>query len=114
MTMSPANVAPLHFLVRVVRKEASYLDVTARRLFSVPFTPDRAAERDQDVEVAERVDAFVSRFGRLQDTLGDKLLPALLTARGERTSAAIIVLLGFLLIMNLTAVIIRRRMERKW
>ena len=35
-------------------------------------------------------------------------------AFAERTSAAIIVLLGFLLIMNLTAVILRRRMERKW
>ncbi len=35
-------------------------------------------------------------------------------AFAERTSAAIIVLLGFLLLMNLAAVIIRRRMERKW
>ena len=35
-------------------------------------------------------------------------------AFAERTSAAIIVLLAFLLLMNLTAVIIRRRMERKW
>lgn len=35
-------------------------------------------------------------------------------AFAERTSAAIIVLLGFLLVMNLTAVIVRRRMERKW
>ena len=35
-------------------------------------------------------------------------------AFAERTSAAIIVLLGFLLVMNLTAVIIRKRMERKW
>ena len=35
-------------------------------------------------------------------------------AFAERTSAASIVLLGFLLIMNLTAVIIRKRMERKW
>lgn len=35
-------------------------------------------------------------------------------AFAERTSAAIIVLLAFLLIMNLTAVIIRKRMERKW
>jgi phosphate transport system permease protein len=32
----------------------------------------------------------------------------------ERTSAAIIVLLGFLLAMNLVAVIMRKRMERKW
>jgi phosphate transport system permease protein len=35
-------------------------------------------------------------------------------AFAERTSAAIVVLLGFLLIMNLAAVIIRKRMERKW
>jgi phosphate transport system permease protein len=35
-------------------------------------------------------------------------------AFAERTSAAIIVLLGFLLVMNLTAVILRKRMERRW
>lgn len=35
-------------------------------------------------------------------------------AFAERTSAAIIVLLAFLLVMNLAAVIIRKRMERKW
>jgi phosphate transport system permease protein len=35
-------------------------------------------------------------------------------AFAERTSAAIIVLLGFLLAMNLSAVILRRRAERKW
>jgi phosphate transport system permease protein len=35
-------------------------------------------------------------------------------AFAERTSAAIIVLLGFLLLMNLAAVIMRKRVERKW
>ena len=35
-------------------------------------------------------------------------------AFAERTSAAIMVLLGFLLVMNMTAVIIRKRMERNW
>jgi phosphate transport system permease protein len=35
-------------------------------------------------------------------------------AFAERTSAAIIVLLGFLLLMNLAAVILRRRVERQW
>jgi hypothetical protein len=38
---------------------------------------------------AERLDAFVSRFGRLQDTLGDKLLPQLLDAMAERTGATL-------------------------
>jgi phosphate transport system permease protein len=32
----------------------------------------------------------------------------------ERTSAAIIVLLGFLMIMNVTAVVLRNRYERRW
>ncbi len=35
-------------------------------------------------------------------------------AFAERTSAAIIVLLGFLLVMNLMAVIMRKRVERQW
>jgi phosphate transport system permease protein len=32
----------------------------------------------------------------------------------ERTSAAIIVLLGFLIVMNATAVFLRKRFERRW
>ncbi len=32
----------------------------------------------------------------------------------ERSSAAIVVLLGFLIVMNLLAMILRRRLERKW
>ncbi len=35
-------------------------------------------------------------------------------AFAERTSAAIIVLLGFLLLMNLTAVVLRKRVEKQW
>ena len=32
----------------------------------------------------------------------------------ERTSGAILVLLGFLLIMNATAVVLRQKFERRW
>jgi phosphate transport system permease protein len=32
----------------------------------------------------------------------------------ERTSAAIIVLLAFLMVMNAIAVVLRRRFERRW
>ena len=39
--------------------------------------------------MAERLDAFVACFGRLQDTVGDKFLPALLTALNETPGAAI-------------------------
>ncbi len=33
---------------------------------------------ENNIEYSEMLDALVSRFGRLQDTLGDKLLPALI------------------------------------
>jgi len=32
----------------------------------------------------------------------------------ERTSAAVMVLLGFLIVMNATAVVLRKKFERRW
>jgi len=89
MTLAPATLERLRFLARVVDKEGRHLAITSERLFRVPFTADRVVEMEVSVELAERVEAFVSRFGRLQDTLGDKLLPAVLNALGERTAALI-------------------------
>ena len=71
------------------REGARHLATTTERLFTVPFTPQRVADLEHEPDLAERVDAFVSRFGRLQDTLGDKLLPVLLSALGEKTAAVI-------------------------
>lgn len=80
----------LQFLYRVVARETQHLTSTDQRLFSpVPFDIDRAQDLDKDLDLSERVDAFVGRFSRLQDTLGDKLLPALLNALGERVGAMI-------------------------
>ncbi len=53
------------------------------------FTLEHANRLEADHYLAERVEAFVGRFGRLQDTVGDKLLPLLLDALGEKTSATI-------------------------
>lgn len=83
--MKKGSAPRLFFLVRVVRKECRYLAATAERLFRVPFTLETVADLPYDEDLAERVDAFVGRFGRLQDTLGDKLLPALLLLLEERT-----------------------------
>ncbi|MGD9889452.1 MAG: hypothetical protein AB7S56_09335 [Halothiobacillaceae bacterium] len=79
----------LLFLSRVANKEAEYLQFTDQQLFRAPFAPETVAVLAAQPELAERVDAFVSRFGRLQDTLGDKLLPALLNALGEPVGAAL-------------------------
>ena len=83
-----ANIIPrLQFLARVVRKECQHLATTDQRLFCGLFTPEHAARLDADHELAERVEAFVGRFGRLQDTVGDKLLPLLLATMGEKPAA---------------------------
>lgn len=89
MTTGSPSALRLAFLTRVVRKECQHLTTTDQRLFREPFTLARATQLETDPELAERVEAFVGRFDRLQDTLGDKLLPALLKALGERPRAAI-------------------------
>lgn len=80
----------LAFLSRVARKEAALLETTSNRLFSGTNRVDvKDIERwVQDSLLAERMDAFVARFGRLQDTLGDKLIPTLLRYLGESTGPA--------------------------
>ena len=78
----------LQFLARVVNREVHHLQSTVDRLFDASFSLERVQQLGTLPDIAERVEAFVGRFGRLQDTLGDKLLPALLTAVGEPTSSA--------------------------
>jgi len=79
----------LRFLARVVERECRHLQTTDGRLFREPFTVEHARRLGEDVELAERVEAFVGRFGRLQDTVGDKLLPAYLRAAGETPGVAV-------------------------
>lgn len=89
MKITPSQTARLEFLARVAQKECKHLLDTDGRLFGKPFTAEVAQTIEADPILAERLDAFVSRFGRLQDTVGDKLLPALLAALGEDVGPAI-------------------------
>lgn len=83
MTPDEKTLTRLRFFAKVAAKECRHLLATDQRLFAVPFTVERAALMETDNELAERVEAFIGRFGRLQDTLGDKFLPQLLVALGE-------------------------------
>ena len=89
MTLESGIALRLKFLVRVVHKECQHLTTTDQRLFGKSFTLEQATRLESDIELAERVEAFVGRFGRLQDTVGDKLLPVLLDVLGEKSSAVI-------------------------
>ena len=89
MSLTPPLAARLAFLFRVVQREAEHLRATDARVFAAAMDEARAAALSRDIDDAERVEAFVARFSRLQDTLGDKLLPSLLAALGEPVGAAI-------------------------
>ncbi len=89
MKLEPALQARLEFLTRVVQKETRYLQETDARLFASLFVTQPIERIDSDPLLAERLDAFVSRFGRLQDTLADKFLPALLDAMAESKGAVV-------------------------
>ncbi|MHB1799354.1 MAG: hypothetical protein ACYCUI_13820 [Vulcanimicrobiaceae bacterium] len=79
----------MRFLVKIVQRESLHLRATDARLFASPLTPERLQSMEADVVMAERLDAFVARFARLQDTVGDKFVPALLQALQEPIGAVI-------------------------
>ena len=74
-------------LIRVTAKEVRYLERTANRLRSINIDLSWVESLENSDEHSEMLDAFVSRYGRLQDTLGDKLLPAMLRAGLEKIGA---------------------------
>jgi hypothetical protein len=70
-------------LRRVVIKECFYLIYTAEKLSQADPQFHWLDALEQNGDLTERLDAFVSRFCRLQDTLGDKLLPVYLKMQLE-------------------------------
>ena len=89
MTLEKKVKLRIQFLDRVVQRECTHLNRTTKRLFEESFTLEKARKIGEDDDLSERVEAFVSRFSRLQDTLGDKLIPLILDALGEHQAAAI-------------------------
>ena len=81
--------ARLTYLAETVLAEAALLRITDSRVFAVPVDSERAGTLRHDIDLAERVDAFAARFGRLQDTVGDKLLPLVLAWLSEPVGPAI-------------------------
>ena len=81
--------ARLVYLAETVLAEAALLRITDSRVLAVPMDADRAGTLRHDIDLAERVDAFAARFGRLQDSLGDKLLPLVLAWLSEPVGPAI-------------------------
>ena len=69
----------------LAHKEAEHLRYSHTTLFALPIDLVWVKNLNQRPDVAEKVEAFVSRFGRLQDHLGDKLLPRFAALVGENS-----------------------------
>lgn len=67
----------------LARKEAAHLRYSQTTLFALPIDLNWVKQLGQQPALAEKVEAFVSRFGRLQDQLGEKLLPRYAALVGE-------------------------------
>lgn len=89
MELDSQQAKRLKMLLRVAEAEEKYLKRCDARLFSAPVSASVLKNLASNDDLAERIDAFVARFGRLQDTLGDKLLPMFLQVMGERTGTVL-------------------------
>ena len=107
MNLPVEQQARLQHLAQAVLSRSTHLQAADRRLFGTPFSVERAQQLDADAELSGRVDAFVARFRRLQGTLGDRLIPELLTALREPLGAVINLFLIGLVSEQITALTYR-------
>jgi hypothetical protein len=78
--------------LEVVGREAGHLAYSRTRLGAEAIDADWVASLPRHPELAERLEAFVSRFGRMRDSIADKLLPRWLLALAETPGSRIEVL----------------------
>jgi len=69
--------------LEIVAKEGGHLAYSWNSLFSQSIDVGWVARLEHTPACAEQLEAFVSRFGRMQDTMADKLFPRWLLALAE-------------------------------
>ncbi|NBY63222.1 MAG: hypothetical protein EBQ70_03605 [Betaproteobacteria bacterium] len=74
-------------LLRITAKEVHYLERTRNRLISHQINLEWVNSLANSDAHSDILDAFVARFGRLQDRLGGKLLPNLLRLNMEKVGS---------------------------
>lgn len=75
--------------LNIVQREGEHLAYSWNRLYATPVDAGWVSHLPEDSEAAERLEAFISRFGRMQDTIANKLLPRWLMALAETPGSQI-------------------------
>lgn len=87
------ELAPVARLtLELAEKEAAHLAYTAHTLFAQRVDLPWVQQLAEAPELAEKVDAFVARFARLQDHIGERLLPRFSALVGEAPKSMLDVL----------------------
>jgi len=72
----PEHAEKARFSLDLAERESKHLSYTTRTLFAQTIDLELIKAIATREDLAEKIDAFASRFGRLQDHIGEKLLPA--------------------------------------
>ncbi|CAK0752088.1 DUF86 domain-containing protein [Gammaproteobacteria bacterium] len=76
----------------LAQREVAHLAYTHRTLFAQPIDLKWVKSLEHHEDLTEKIDAFVSRFGRLQDHIGEKLIPHFAALMGESRKSLLDVL----------------------
>ena len=79
----PEHAQAMQQSMELARKESAHLHYSQASLFALAIDLAWVKNLGQTPELAEKVEAFASRFSRLQDHLGEKLLPRYAALVGE-------------------------------
>ena len=61
--------------LNLAKREVAHLAYTHRTLFAQTVNLEWVQALEKREDLAEKIEAFVGRFGRLQDHIGEKLIP---------------------------------------
>ena len=78
--------------LELAKREMAHLAYTHSTLFSQTITLEWVKSLSEREDLSEKIDAFVSRFGRLQDHIGEKLIPRFAALLGESPKSLLDVL----------------------
>ena len=79
----PEHAPAMQQAVELARREAAHLLYSQQTLFALAIDLAWVNSLGEQPVLAEKVEAFVSRFARLQDHIGEKLLPRYAALVGE-------------------------------
>lgn len=82
-TYLPEHAESALLALGLAEKEMSHLAYTHRTLYAQPINLQWVQALVEREDLAEKIDAFVGRFGRLQDHIGEKLIPHFAELLGE-------------------------------